>query len=98
MRQNVLKAKAPLAKGWMYSQSLVQVQEPKLEQRRLIQISGKPAIAVISDQSDSVSDWFASEFQGPDIEKEFSDSSDKESIIMKKVSNSRRVIKVPNVQ
>lgn len=68
-----------------------------MEQRRLIQIRGKPGIAIISDQSDSVSDWFGSEFQGPDIGGGSSDGSDKESIIMNKVSDQRRVTKVPQV-
>ena len=81
----------------MYPKNFGQVQEPDVEQRRLIQIRGKPRIAILSDQSDSISDWFGSEFQGPDIGGESSDGSDKESIIMNKVSDNRRVIKVPQV-
>ena len=81
----------------MYLKSFVQAPEPSVEQRRIIKISGKPGFAVISDQSDSISDWFGSEFQGPDIGGESSEGSDKESIIMNQVSGARCVIKVPKV-
>ena len=97
MGKNGLKGLIPLTKNWMYPKNSGQVQEPNVEQIRLIKISGKPGIAVISDQSDSVSDWFGSEFQGPDIGEESSDGSDKGSIIMNQVSDNRRVIRVPKV-
>ena len=53
--------------------------------KKIVKISGKPDFSVVSDQSDSISDWFKSEFQMNDVPQDLdepSSPSDKDAIIM----------------